>query len=105
MCYLAGMEFAEMIAQLRAPGDDGVPDTIYDDLSSSYQLAIDGGMASVAERDATIADLSAQVASLKALNFDLLMAAGAENTDGDDNGSDDGPDTDAVPTIDGLFTN
>ena len=102
MCYLAHMDFAELIAQLRNPGDDGLPDTIYDDLSASYQLAVDGGAAGISDRDATIAALQAEIASLKALNFDLLM--GSDNDGDSDGDGDTGPETDAVPTIDSLFT-
>lgn len=95
------MDFNELVALLREPGEDGLPESIYDDLTSSYQLAVDGGAASVAERDASIAEKDAEIARLKALNFDLLMAAG-ETTTTDDN---DNAESDLVdePTIDDLF--
>ena len=95
------MDFNELVALLREPGEDGLPESIYDDLMSSYNLAVDGGAASVAERDATIAELTADVARLKALNFDLLMAAGeTTDTDNTDNAESDLVDE---PTIDDLF--
>jgi hypothetical protein len=103
LCYLWRMEFSELVALLQNPGDDGLPETIYDDLSSSYQLAVDGGAASVAERDASIEALTAEIASLKALNFDLLMAANAgDSTDDTNNPTDDAPETGGT-TIESLF--
>ena len=70
------------MALLRNPGEDGTPETIYDDLSSSYSLAVEGGASALSEQGAAnetaSAELVAEIARLKALNFDLLMAAGTE---------------------------
>ena len=94
------MTFEELIALLRDPGEDGAPATIYDDLSSSYTAAVDGGTAKVAEIEAVNTELLGEIARLKALNFDLLMAAGSETsseTESTETESDD--DT----SIDSLF--
>jgi hypothetical protein len=76
------MTFEEILALLREPGEDGLPDGIYDDLSSSYTGAVEGGAAALSEQgaanDVAVAELSAEIARLKALNFDLLMAASGD---------------------------
>jgi hypothetical protein len=46
------MDFNELVALLRNPGDDGLPETIYDDLTSSYNLAVEGGAASLSASEA-----------------------------------------------------
>ena len=101
MSYRASMDFNELVALLRNPGEDGLPETIYDDLSSSYAMAVDGGAALAAEKDAANAELVAEVARLKALNFDLLMAAGADSTH--EPTTDDPTEPIGEPTIDDLF--
>lgn len=101
MCYRALMTFEELVALLRNPGDDGLPETIYDDLSTSYNTAVEGGTAALTEmgatNDAATAELVAEIARLKALNFDLLMAAGTEPTE------EPKPESDDEPSIDSLF--
>lgn len=102
LCYRVRMEFDELLALLRNPGEDGLPETIYDDLSSSHALAVEGGAALVAERDGTIESLMGEVNRLKALNFDLLMAASS------DDGANDDAETDPTEppgdvTIESLF--
>jgi hypothetical protein len=98
------MDFNELLAQLREPGEDGLPETIYDDLASSYSLAVDGGAARVSEVEALVAERDAEIARLKALNFDLLMAAGSDTVTEDTNDNDDTP-TEPIGEagIDALF--
>lgn len=95
------MDFNELLALLRNPGDDGVPDTIYDDLSSSYALAVEGGAASVAAVQAQNDELVDEVARLKAMNFDLLTAVAAD--DSTDNGEPDPTEPPGDVSIDSLF--
>ena len=95
------MDFNELLALLREPGEDGVPDTIYDDLSSSYALAVDGGAASVAQAEAVNAELTAEINRLKALNFDLLMAASGDTST--DETEDAATEPIGDPSIDDLF--
>lgn len=95
------MGFSELLQALQNPGEDGTPDTIYDDLTTEYNSVVEGGAASVAERDATIATLSADIDKLKAMNFDLLIAAGeADEPTSIDDATLDEP---AAPSIDELF--
>jgi hypothetical protein len=98
------MDFAELLALLQNPGDDGLPDTIYDDLASSYQLAVDGGAASLATAQAESDALRAELAELKALLFDKFLAAEKAEDEPDNNTDPGDADTDAVTTIDDLFT-
>lgn len=113
MCYRRVMEFSELVALLRDPGDNGLPDTIYDDLSTSYNDAVASGQAALAEANAAhesaIAEhisanesLSSEVTRLKAINFDLLTAVSvdAETQEQTANPTDPIGDTNA---IDALF--
>jgi hypothetical protein len=95
------MEFAELVALLRDPGENGLPDTIYDDLSSSYSLAVDGGTAKAAELQTANSSLTGEIDRLKALNFDLLMAAAGESSTEttDDKASEKNSDN----TVESLF--
>lgn len=95
-------DFDELIALLREPGDTELPDTIYDDLSNAHTSALDGGVAKVAQVESALADATAEIARLKALNFDLLMAASA-STEPDDVVDDSDDVSDSVPSIDNLF--
>lgn len=96
------MDFNELMALARNPGDDGLPDTFYDDVESSHNLAVDGATAKIAELETSGAALSAEIASLKALNFDLLMAAGSETSATEE--STDTPTADDAPSIESLFS-
>ena len=94
------MGFSELLQALQNPGDEGVPDTIYDDLTTEYNTVVEGGAARAAEHESVVAQMSEEIARLKALNFDLLVAAGSEEapeTPGDE------PDDAPAPSIDDLF--
>jgi hypothetical protein len=98
------MTFDDLMALLRDPGEDGLPETIYDDLSSSYNSVVESGAAALSEQsatnDAATAELVAEIARLKALNFDLLMAAGTEHTETSEETKSE---SDDEPSIDSLF--
>jgi len=103
------VDFAALLASLQ--GDDA-PDTIYDDLSSVYNEAIQGREADAAEHTAAlegantrIQELEAQLSETKALKFDELMNSTADNDgDGDPDDTDpDDNDDDVSSGIDGLF--
>ena len=102
LCYRHTMTFDELVALLREPGEDGLPETIYDDLSASYIGVVEGGAAALTAQEdvnaAATAELVAEIARLKALNFDLLMVAG-------ENEKTETPETETVddPSIDSLF--
>ena len=98
------MAFEELIELLRNPGEDGPPDTIYDDLTAEYNGVFDTSQARIAEFESALAERDAQIASLKSHNYDLLMQVRADNSaevvdEADEN--DVEPDTDAG--IDSLF--
>lgn len=98
------MTFDEILALLREPGEAGVPGTIYDDLTASYNSAVDVGVAAISEQgaahDAATAELVAEIARLKALNFDLLMAAGSETSS---TVEETKPESEDETSIDSLF--
>ena len=91
------------MALLRDPGEQGLPETIYDDLSSSYNVAVEGGVAALntsdAAHSAAAAELVGEIARLKALNFDLLMAAGTETSEPKVESTNESDE----PSIDSLF--
>lgn len=65
------MDFEELLSKLQNPGDDGLPETIYDDLRASHAGVVESSTSALAERDTYISDLKGQVESLKAKNWDL----------------------------------
>lgn len=79
-------DFKELVNTLQNPGDDGLPETIYDDLMSTYDH-------DTTTRDAKINDLSekhaaamAEVEALKVKNHDLYTMIPAEDGDTGSNG-------------------
>lgn len=68
------MAFEDLLSQLRNPGEDGLPESIYDDLAGEYSLAVEGGAFRAAELQSQLEASGAEVARLKAMNFDLLTA-------------------------------
>lgn len=98
------MTFDEILALMREPGEDGLSPTIYDDLTSSYNSVVESGATALSEQGAAhataTAELVAEIARLKALNFDLLMAAGSETSS---TVEETKPESDDEPSIDSLF--
>lgn len=95
------MGFSELVAQLRDPGEGGLPETIYDDLVGEYEMVTSGGAERAAALQAEITALQEQIASLKAMNFDLLTASGWSASSEPDEKPDPEPDTQTG--IDALF--
>lgn len=93
----------ELLEQLRNPGEDGVPDSIYDDIAGAYNEALEIRDAKINELSSAAQEHEAQISALKSANYDLLMASGAPSDDeGDDGGDDDG---DEPSGVDSLFDN
>ena len=91
------MEFDELMALLLNPGEDGFPDTIYDDLSNHYH----GSVAALTEKDEKIKALEAECSELR---YQLAVNAGEDKaTQDDDSAPDDGAPEDI--TIEDLFDN
>ena len=101
------MDFESLIAALRNPGEDGIPETIYDDLSASYTELGSTSGAKVAEHEATIAQLSAELSAAKAHNYDLLMQssanAGAPETEQENESEETDSDDDSIGDDDDFF--
>lgn len=81
------MDFETLLAMLRNPGEDGVPETIYDDLSASYTEMSSTSGAAIETANATVAQLQAELTAAKAHNYELLMAGGVANSE--DSGNDE----------------
>ena len=98
------MDFAELLAQLQNPGEDGLSPTIYDDLSAAYTNDTSTRDAKIEVQGNDLAAAQAEILALKAMNYDLLMAAGIDNsadtvddeteTDSDSESDDIGDDDD-----------
>lgn len=95
------MTFEELLALLMSPPEEGVPETIYDDLRSSYTSMADGSAAKVADQDAIIQGLNAEISRLKAANYDLMVRQSAP-PEGQNEGNDSDDDTEPGG-IDDLF--
>ena len=81
------MDFAELLAMLTNPGEDGVPDSIYDDLSNSYTDATSTRDAKITTSESRVAELELELLAAKAANWDLSQQIPvAESTD---SGNDD----------------
>lgn len=104
--------FADYLAQIRDPGESGVPDTIYDDLNSSYETdiagrdeTITGHEAKIAEMDASLQSANNEISRLNAVNAEMLDSAPGNDLDAEPD--NDGPvaDDDEDIEIDDLFEN
>jgi len=88
------------------PPEDGNADlnTIFADLTSAYDEDFSIAAAAVDERDKALAEKDAAIASLKSQNYDLLMAAPADDAGPSGEPSKD-DDRDDEITPDDLFEN
>ena len=92
------MDFEDLISALMNPGEEGVPETIYDDLRGAYSgvseraNSADAKIAALTESNES---LLSEIATLKAKNYDLLMSVSSDNSgdniETDDDGEDDEP--------------
>lgn len=99
-------KFHDLLGVLRDPGDDVVDPTIYDDLTAEYDAMESGGVAKAAELADAIAQRDAEIAVLKAQNYDLLMAVSTDDSSTDDDADDDDvsdDDDESGSAIDKLF--
>lgn len=98
--------FEELMNEFRNPGDNGVPETFADDLQETYTEEISIRDAAIADREQKLADAEkakqerdAEVTRLKAVNYDLLVAAPKAGNPADNNEPDGG----AAQGVDSLF--
>ena len=70
------MDLEELLNQLQNPGDDGVPDTIYDDIRATHTGALEStqstAQAKIDELNSAYEESVAENARLKAANWDLF---------------------------------
>lgn len=96
--------FEELLEQLRNPGDDPLPDTIYDDLHGAHTSALEEtqstAQAKIEELSAGIEERDGNIQKLKADNWDLFQQI-PKSGDGE---SDDGSvETEQDQTLDSLI--
>lgn len=96
-------KFHDLLGTLREPGEDGLPPTIYDDLTTEYDAVESGSAAKVAELSDAIATRDAEIAALKAQNYDLLMSVGTDEPSNDGESSDESESDESGSAIDTLF--
>lgn len=82
-------DIEELLAQLQNPGEDGVPDTIYDDIRAAHTGALEAtqstAQAKIEELQAAHEATLAEVNRLKAANWDLFeqIPKAGDDTPGD----------------------
>lgn len=76
------MTFEELMETFRNPGEAGLPETFADDLHAAYKDDLSVRDAAVAARDLAVKEATDKLTAahneqlrLKAVNYDLLMAA------------------------------
>lgn len=74
--------FEELMEQFRNPGETGIPESLADELTSAYQDDLSVRDAAVTDRENQLTERQkeidaqkAEVVRLKAVNYDLLVAA------------------------------
>lgn len=90
----------ELLEQLRNPGDDGPPDTIYDDIAGTYTSDLEIRDAKISELSEIAQSREAEISQLKSANYDLIMAS--STSEPDETEPEPEPD-DASTGIDSLF--
>jgi hypothetical protein len=95
-------DFESLLEQMRNPGDGGVPDTIYDDLSAAYQEAVNTREAKISQLTASNEELSTNLTASQAANWELYQQVPKAA----DEEPEQGPEEDVVDDaagIDALF--
>lgn len=99
------MDIDDLLNQLANPGDDGVPDTIYDDIRAAHSGALEStqssAQAKVDELNSALEAANGENSRLKAANWDLFEQIPKA---ADDEPANDGTDTDTEEqTLDTLI--
>jgi len=100
--------FDELIELAQNPGENGIPDSIYDDLRTAHGDEVAEHSSLNEASTAKIQELEGRISQLKTHNYDLLVASKAEPSTGGDNtdpgGDGDGDgDSEEGKGIDELF--
>lgn len=98
--------FDELLSKLRNPGDDGPGETIYDDLNAAYNDRVSAGDAKVNELSTANETSQAEIARLKAHNYDLLASVGKGNPTTVSSGTtqEDKTGDEAVPSLSDIIS-
>lgn len=75
-------EFEELLGKLREPGDDGPPETIYDDLAAAYNNVREGADARINELSATVQEKDKKLSQVMSHNYELLTQVQMGNPTG-----------------------
>lgn len=67
-------DFNELLGKLRNPGEDGTPDTIYDDLDAAYNDRVSSADAKISELSSAQTAAEAELQKVRAHNYELLTA-------------------------------
>lgn len=94
-------DFSELLAKLRNPGEDGVPENIFDELDQSYADATSTREAKITELSDAYAEKDSENLRLKSMNFDLMSAIPVDSKTDNDNDNED--DAETPRGIDSLF--
>jgi hypothetical protein len=99
-------DFEELLSKLRNPGDDGPGETIYDDLNAAYNDRVSAGDAKVSELSTANETSAAEIARLKAHNYDLLSSVSKGNPSTPTSGTaqDDNSGDEAVASLADIIT-
>lgn len=85
-------EFDELIARMRdqpQDAEEGLPASIYDDLSAEYIALSDGSSAKVNELQSQLQNRESEISRLKSANYDLLMSSAGDSANSEDNEDED----------------
>lgn len=101
------VDFEQLLAMLRNPGEDGLPETIYDDLSAAYTDGTSTANAAATQANDRVRELEAELLAAKAANWDLVqmlpVADSQENSNNDSDNSDDSENSDDIGDDDDFF--
>ena len=93
--------FDELLNQLRNPGDDGPPETIYDDIASTYNHDVTVRDSKISESEQALLDRESEISRLKSANYDLMMSQAAQGEGEQD--TEEEPEESEDITINDLF--
>jgi hypothetical protein len=96
------MDIRDYIEALKNPPEDGLPPSIYDDLTQAWNGFSESSEAKVSELQTTIQGYESEISRLKAQNYDLVMAQPAGNGSDSENDNDEEKDSSSTG-IDSLF--